>query len=139
MKKNVRKQDRVYMNVHNVTMAAVVAILASLNERAYLVTVDDLRKYDSDSGRYALDIELRLTSRYDIYGHHTDWKRMREACAEVYSIVKNDVLQRRYSNVAIGLSFYRSNDDSMVHHYTDYTVDYSLGGSEGNVRFVRLR
>lgn len=136
---NIRNHDIVYLSVNNVTMTAVIAIIAAINEQGYNANVTDLHEYDTDNERYALDIELHLTSRFHAFGHVTDWKRMRKACATVYSIVKKDLLERRYSSAAVSLTFYRDSDDAMIHHYTDYTVDYSVGGSEGNVKFVRLR
>ena len=134
----IREHDIVYISVINVTMAAVMTIITAINEQAYAATINDLHKYD-DKDHYALDIELHLTSRFHSFGHVTDWKRMRKACVAVYSIVKDDLCKRVYSSAAVSLSFFRDSDDSMVHHYTQYTVDYSLGDSEGDVRFVCLR
>ena len=139
MKKNIRKHDRVYMNIRSVSMSAVMAIITTINEQGYSASINDLHEYDTNTSRYSFDIELHLTSQFGVYGHSTDWSRMRKVCAMVYTIVKNDLLMRRYSNAAIGLSFYRDADDAMIHYYTDFTVDYSIGNDDGIVRFVRLR
>lgn len=139
MKNNTRKHDRVYLNVSNISMSAVVAIIATINNQGYMASVNDLHQYDVDNDSFAFDVEMRLTSQFDIYAHSSDWARMRKTCAAIYAIVKKDVLARRYSSAAIALSFYRDSDDSMVHHYTDFIVDYSLGDNDGAVRFVRLR
>lgn len=139
MKKNIRKHDRVYMNIRNVSMSAVMAIITTINNQGYIASVNDLHQYDVDNDSFAFDVEMRLTSQFDVYAYSSDWARMRKTCAAVYAIVKNDVLSRRYSSSAVALSFYRDADDTMIHHYTDFIVDYSLGDNDGNVRFVRLR
>lgn len=128
-----------YMSMNNVSMSTVMAVLAMITEHGYVAQVTDLHRYDDEPDLYSVDFDMHLTSRFGVYGHCTDWARMREVCATVYSMVKDDVLSRSYSYGAVSLSFYRDKDDSMIHHYTHYTADYSIGGNDGNVRFVQLR
>lgn len=140
MNKNIiRKNKNVTFYLSGISIAAFMAIVAELTEQAYIVSVNDLHVYDEDTNLYSATFDLNITSRFHAFGHYTDWKRMREATATVYTMVKNDVMSRRYGCGSISFTFFRDYDDKMIHYYTVYTSDYKAGTSEGDVRYIRLR
>lgn len=140
MNKNIiRKNNNVSFYLSGVSIAALMAIVAELTEQAYIVSVTDLHVYDDDANLYSATFDLNITSRFHAFGNFTDWKRMHTAAAAVYTMVKNDVMARRYGCGSVSMTFFRDRDNKMIHHYTVYTSDYKAGTSEGDVRYIRLR